>query len=90
MIEKNNTGHLCSIYCPACQKVTDKISFNLLREAGKVTVYCSQCQRATFLEYNGKSVIIFHQDDNFSRIYEEMSVEQRKDFKKFVSSNKNI
>ena len=84
-----NTGHLCSVYCPSCQKVTDKISFNLLREAGKITVYCPQCHRATHLEYNGKSVSIFHQNDDFDRIYEEMTPTERKDLKDFVQGKKD-
>ena len=84
-----NTGHLLSIYCPECQKVTDKISFNLLREAGKVSVSCPQCQRVTYIEYNGKIASIYHQDDDFQRIYEEMTPAERKDFKNFIQGNKN-
>ena len=83
-----NSGHLLSIYCPACKKVTDKISFNLLREAGKVQALCPQCQRATYIEYNGKYASIYHQDDNFERIVEEMSPAERKDFKDFVNGKK--
>ena len=83
-----NTGHLCSVYCPSCRKVTDKISFNLLRESGKVTVYCSQCQGVTYLEYNSKGASVFHQNDDFDRIYEEMTPEERKDFKDFIQGKK--
>jgi hypothetical protein len=56
-----NTGRLCSVYCPNCGKVTDKISFNLLREARRVTVRCS-CGGETYLEYDGKTVTVEHRD----------------------------
>ena len=78
---QKNTGHLLSVYCPECRKVTDKISFNLLREAGKVTVLCPQCQRATYLEYDGKSVTIFHQDDDIERLARSLSSAVRDDSK---------
>jgi len=81
---KKNTGHLLSIYCPECRRVTDKISFNLLREARKVTVRCPECQRATYIEYDGKRASLWHQDDDFERIYSEMTPAERKDFKAFV------
>ena len=55
-----NSGHLCSVYCPSCQKVTDRISFNLLREAGTVEVTCHICLHITILEYNGKKVSLWH------------------------------
>ena len=83
-----NTGHLCSVYCPFCRKVTDKISFNLLREAGKVVGHCPQCQRASYLEYNGKIARIYHEDEDFERIYEEMSPEEKKSFKNFIKGKK--
>ena len=83
-----NTGHLLSIYCPDCRKVTDKISFNLLREAGKVTANCPQCQRATYIEYNGKQAHIYHQDDDFLRVYDEMTPAEKKKFKAFVKGGK--
>jgi hypothetical protein len=57
-----NTGHLCSIYCPSCGKVTDKVSFNLLREAGRVDAVCPECQGITYLEYDGKKVSLSHYD----------------------------
>jgi hypothetical protein len=38
-----NTGRLCSVYCPGCGRVTQKISWNLVREAGKVKVVCPVC-----------------------------------------------
>ena len=79
-----NTGHLLSIYCPVCKKVTDKISFNLLREAGKVKALCPECQRITCIEYNGKYASLYHQDDCFERVIEEMSPAERKDFKAFA------
>ena len=79
-----NTGHLLSVYCPACKKVTDKISFNLLREAGKVRAFCPECQRITYIDYNGKYASLYHQDDVFERIIEEMGPEGQKDFKDFV------
>ena len=83
-----NTGRLLSVYCPECRKVTDKISFNLLREAVKVSVSCPQCQRVTYIEYNGKMASLYHQDDDFQRIYEEMTPVERKDFKAFVTGRK--
>ncbi|MCL2185971.1 MAG: hypothetical protein FWB86_09000 [Treponema sp.] len=87
-MEQKSPGHLCSIYCPCCRKVTDKISFNLLREAGKVTAYCPVCQRRTFLEYNGRSAVILHQDDGFEQVWDEMTPAQREDFKGFIQGKK--
>jgi phage FluMu protein Com len=66
-----NTEDLFSIYCPECQKVTDKISFNLLREAKSVIARCPQCQRVTSITYNGKAASIYHQDDDLERILTE-------------------
>ena len=83
-----NTGHLCSVYCPSCRKVTDKISFNLLREAGKAAIHCPQCQRVTYIEYNGKAASIYHSDEDFERVYEEMTPEERKSFKNFIKGKK--
>jgi phage FluMu protein Com len=48
-----NTGRLCSVYCPSCGKVTQKVSFNLLREA-VVKVVCPVCLNHTTIEYDGK------------------------------------
>jgi len=79
-----NTGHLLSVYCPNCKKVTDKISFNLLRETGKVKALCPHCQRITYIEYNGNYASLYHQDDEFERIWEEMTPSGRKDFKAFI------
>ncbi|MDR1786780.1 MAG: hypothetical protein LBR23_10030 [Spirochaetaceae bacterium] len=55
-----NSGRLCSVYCPSCGKVTDKISFNLLREADSVSVVCPVCGEDTLLEYDGKRVTVTH------------------------------
>jgi endogenous inhibitor of DNA gyrase (YacG/DUF329 family) len=88
-VTAKNTGHLLSVYCPACHKVTDKISYNLLREAGKVTVYCPLCQRPTYIHYDGKSAQVYHPDEGFERIIEEMKPAERKDFKEFVKGGKN-
>ena len=85
---KENTGQLLSIYCPSCQKVTDKISFNLLREAKEVRAICPGCHRTTYIEYNGKYAEIWHQDDNLDRIMEEMGPEKRKEFLDFISGKK--
>jgi ribosomal protein S27E len=79
-----NTGRLLSVYCPECRKVTDKVSFNLLREAGKVSVRCYLCQRVTYIEYDGKMAYLYHQDDDFERVYGKMSPEGREEFKAFV------
>jgi hypothetical protein len=62
MQSTENTGHLCSIYCPSCGKVTDKVSFNLLREAGRVDAVCPVCLGITYLEYDGKKVSLSHLD----------------------------
>jgi uncharacterized Zn finger protein len=83
-----NTGRLLSIYCPVCRKVTDKISFNLLREAGKVTAHCPQCHTPTHITYNGKSATLYHHDADFERIIGDMTTEERKDFKAFVEGKK--
>jgi ribosomal protein S27E len=83
-----NTGHLLSVYCPECRRVTDKISFNLLREAGKVCVRCPQCEKATYIAYNGTMATLYHQDDEFEKIYAEMTSTERKDFKAFVHGKK--
>jgi ribosomal protein S27E len=55
-----NAGRLCSIYCPGCKRVTTKISFNILREAGTVEVYCPECGNNTHLEYDGKIAKIWN------------------------------
>ena len=88
MKKTKNTGHLLSVYCPECKKVTDKISFNLLREAGKVQVSCPVCHNITFIEYNGKMASIYHQDDALQRVWEEMSPAGQKNFKTFVQGKK--
>jgi ribosomal protein S27E len=50
---QENSGRLCSVYCPGCGKVTQKVSFNLLREAGTVKVICPVCLNHTLIEYDG-------------------------------------
>ena len=79
-----NTGRLLSIYCPECKKVTDKISFNLLRETGKVKTLCPNCQRATYIEYNGKYASLYHQDDGFENVWDKMTPAEQKEFKAFI------
>jgi hypothetical protein len=64
-----NTGRLCSIYCPSRGKVTDKISFNLLREAGGVTVVCPICFAETSLTYDGKRVTVNHQHEAMDEFF---------------------
>jgi uncharacterized Zn finger protein (UPF0148 family) len=86
--EQTNTGRLCSVYCPVCGKVTDKISFNLLREAGKVTAYCPVCQNITYLEYDGKSVTLSHPDYALEEQLAEMTKEVREDFIGFMLGKK--
>ena len=71
-----NTGRLCSVYCPNCRKVTDKISFNLLREAGVVEVLCPDCFRRTVLEYNGKKVVVSHISEMMEEVAREMVKEK--------------
>ena len=72
-----NSGHLCSVYCPHCGKVTDKISFNLLREAGEVDVHCHSCGGVTTLEYNGKKVKVWHYDEVTERVMEDYLLAKR-------------
>jgi hypothetical protein len=72
-----NTGHLCSIYCPSCKKVTDKVSFNLLREAGRVSAACPVCREISYLEYDGKTVSLSHYD-----VYEDIARGKIKERKK--------
>ena len=72
-----NSGHLCSVYCPSCGKVTDKISFNLLRDAGEVDVHCHSCGGVTPLEYKGKKVIVWHHDEVTERIMEDYILAKR-------------
>ncbi|GHV95001.1 hypothetical protein AGMMS50293_13210 [Spirochaetia bacterium] len=72
-----NSENLCSIYCPSCGKVTDMISFTLLREAGRVSVICPECQTPTCLEYDGKTVSVSHYD-----VYEDIAKGKIQDRKK--------
>ena len=72
-----NTGRLCSVYCPNCRKVTDKISFNLLREAGTVEVLCPNCFRRTILEYNGKKVVVSHVDPMLEELVWEIAQKRK-------------
>ena len=58
--KQTNTGRLCSVYCPSCKKVTQKVSFNLLREAPEVKVICPVCSEYTLLKYDGKTVTVTH------------------------------
>jgi len=67
-----NTGRLCSVYCPDCNKVTDKISFNLLREAGTVEATCPRCFGKTILEYNGKKVTLWHHSEELEEMARDM------------------
>jgi predicted RNA-binding Zn-ribbon protein involved in translation (DUF1610 family) len=62
-VSVENTGRLLSIYCPSCGKVTDKISFNLLREAGGVTAICPVCGEITLIDYDGKRATVYHRDE---------------------------
>jgi ribosomal protein S27E len=72
-----NTGHLCSVYCPDCGKVTDKISFNLLREAGTVEVTCPSCCGITIFEYKGKKAAIRHYSEELEEITRKMLKESQ-------------
>jgi len=82
--ETQNTGHLCSVYCPNCGKVTDKISFNLLREAKTVEVTCPSCCGITILEYDGKKAAVRH----YSEELEEMARGMLKESKEKNKPNK--
>ena len=88
MKQTKNTGHLLSVYCPNCKKTTDKISFNLLREAGKVKAHCPDCQRLTYIDYDGKTATLYHQDDSFDYVMEKIGKKGRKDFKEFIDGKK--
>jgi ribosomal protein S27E len=76
--EVHNTGHLLSIYCPHCRKVTDKISFNLLREAGTVEAFCPDCWRKTIIEYNGKRALLYHSTEELEEMVKDMMKKQNK------------
>jgi endogenous inhibitor of DNA gyrase (YacG/DUF329 family) len=86
--ESTNTGRLCSVYCPVCGKVTDKVSFNLLREAGRVAARCPVCQNDTRLDYVGQTATVTHLDAAFEGVFTEMSAEERKAFSGFVRGGK--
>ena len=73
-----NTGRLCSVYCPSCRKTTDKVSFNLLREAGTVEVLCPNCFQRTVLEYNGKKVVVSHVSEKMEEIAGKMAKKSKK------------
>ena len=73
-----NTGRLCSVYCPACRRVTDKISFNLLREAGTVEVLCPDCFLRTSLEYDGKKVVVSHISEMMEDLARNMAGKKKK------------
>ena len=77
-----NTGHLCSVYCPNCGKVTDRISFNLLREAGTVEVTCPSCFRITVLEYSGKKITLWHHSEELEEMARSMLKENKRKEKK--------
>jgi uncharacterized Zn finger protein (UPF0148 family) len=68
-----NTGRLLSVYCPHCGRVTDKVSFNLLRETGKVKASCPVCQGVTVIEYDGKTASLWHVDEAHERIFRELA-----------------
>jgi lysyl-tRNA synthetase class I len=54
-----NPDRLCSVYCPNCKEVTNKISFNLLEEAGNIEVRCD-CGLTTYIEYTGGTVRLWN------------------------------
>jgi uncharacterized Zn finger protein (UPF0148 family) len=84
-----NTGRLLSVHCPACGKVTDKISFNLLREAGKVTAQCPVCQNITYIEYDGKQATVYHHDYELENVLSSFSKEELRDFRNFLAGKKS-
>lgn len=59
-----NTGRLCSIYCTHCKKVTTKISFNLLREAGSAEVLCPNCRESTLprIRWENRQNLVYPMD----------------------------
>jgi hypothetical protein len=63
VVSVENTGRLLSIYYPSCGKVTDKISFNLLREAGGVTAVCPVCGEIAMIDYDGKRATVWRRRD---------------------------
>jgi ribosomal protein S27E len=77
-----NTGHLCSVYCPGCGRVTEKISFNLLREASKVKVICPDCCDTTIIEYDGKTATVFHISGQTEDILRSIAKERKSNGKK--------
>lgn len=56
----NDGERLCSVYCSDCDRVTDKISFNLLRQAGTLEATCPVCHNITTIEYDGKTAKLQH------------------------------
>ena len=51
--QQKNTGRLCSVWCPSCRRVTQKVSFNLLRETASLKVLCPVCLNHTEITYDG-------------------------------------
>jgi ribosomal protein S27E len=69
-VKQTNTGRLFSVYCPDCNKVTQKVSWNLLREAGAVKAACPVCGGYTLISYNGKTAELYSctaEDDKILR-----------------------
>jgi hypothetical protein len=62
-MNEKETSRMCEIYCPSCEKVTDKISITLLKETGKVKASCPVCCNVTLLEYDDDGVTVTHLED---------------------------
>jgi hypothetical protein len=54
----NEQDKMFEIYCPCCEKVTDKVSITLLKEIGKIQTNCPICCSITILEYSDGQVTI--------------------------------
>ncbi|GHU20276.1 hypothetical protein FACS1894163_13300 [Spirochaetia bacterium] len=49
---------IVKVYCPHCEKITNGVSLNLLKDVKTVYVDCPKCGDTTVLEYDDDSVSI--------------------------------
>jgi phage FluMu protein Com len=66
---QENSGRLLSVWCPECKTVTEKVSFNLLREAGTVKIICPRCSGLTIITYDGKTAELSYLDTETMKIF---------------------
>ena len=75
---QENTGRLLSVWCPECKTVTEKVSFNLLREAGKVNVICPRCGGLTTVTYDGKTAELSYLGSETLQVLDDIKKNKRK------------